>query len=203
MTVCRHSLRCSGPPHRDHRPGHRAHRPTGPAFSFGGVEVLPGGGRRGGPDGPGPHLSGGHRPTTKPSRTWSPPARPKISRSGISSGICEPSTCFSGSRTRRRTSPRRRSSPWPGRPRTPRSTAFSSWTGPTIAGALLAEAYARKVFAECGAFSSGGWDPADTIRPEVVPFAVGAWPLHGRSRAQASARSHGRAEALPRHHRAG
>jgi len=36
--------------------------------------------------------------------------------------------------------------------------------------ALVAEAYARKTFAECGSFSSAGWDPADSIRPEVVPF---------------------------------
>jgi len=35
---------------------------------------------------------------------------------------------------------------------------------------LIAEAYARKAFPECGIFTSGGWDPANTIRPEVVPF---------------------------------
>jgi phosphate transport system protein len=34
----------------------------------------------------------------------------------------------------------------------------------------IAEAYARKVFPECGVFSSGGWDPADAIRPETLPF---------------------------------
>ena len=34
----------------------------------------------------------------------------------------------------------------------------------------IAEAYARKVFPECGVFSSGGWDPADGIRPETLPF---------------------------------
>jgi protein-tyrosine-phosphatase len=37
---------------------------------------------------------------------------------------------------------------------------------------LIAEAHARKAFAECGSFSSGGWAPADSIRPEVVPFLV-------------------------------
>jgi phosphate transport system protein len=35
---------------------------------------------------------------------------------------------------------------------------------------LIAEAYARKSFAECGSFSSGGWDPADSIRPGVGSF---------------------------------
>ena len=35
---------------------------------------------------------------------------------------------------------------------------------------LLAEAYARKAFPECGVFSSGGWEPAQAIRPEVIPF---------------------------------
>jgi phosphate transport system protein len=34
----------------------------------------------------------------------------------------------------------------------------------------LAEAYARKMFGECGAFTSGGWDPADSVRPEVTGF---------------------------------
>jgi phosphate transport system protein len=34
----------------------------------------------------------------------------------------------------------------------------------------IAEAYARKVYPECGVFSSGGWDPADSIRPEALPF---------------------------------
>lgn len=36
--------------------------------------------------------------------------------------------------------------------------------------ALVAEAYARKTFADRGSFSSAGWDPADSIRPEAVPF---------------------------------
>ena len=36
--------------------------------------------------------------------------------------------------------------------------------------ALVAEAYARKTFAECGSFTSAGWDPADTLRPEAIPF---------------------------------
>ncbi len=36
---------------------------------------------------------------------------------------------------------------------------------------LLAEAYARKMFAACGDFASAGWDPADSIREEVPPFA--------------------------------
>lgn len=35
---------------------------------------------------------------------------------------------------------------------------------------LLAEAYARKVFADCGSFSSSGWDPAGSVRPEILPF---------------------------------
>jgi phosphate transport system protein len=35
---------------------------------------------------------------------------------------------------------------------------------------LMAEAYARRVFGECGVFSSGGWEPAPTIRPELRPF---------------------------------
>ena len=35
---------------------------------------------------------------------------------------------------------------------------------------LLAEAYARKAFPDCGSFSSAGWDPADSIRPEALPF---------------------------------
>jgi phosphate transport system protein len=34
----------------------------------------------------------------------------------------------------------------------------------------IAEAYARKAFAECGSFASGGWEPADSLRPEAVPF---------------------------------
>jgi phosphate transport system protein len=38
--------------------------------------------------------------------------------------------------------------------------------------ALIAEAHAQKAFAECGAFTSGGWDPADSIRPEVIPFLM-------------------------------
>jgi len=36
--------------------------------------------------------------------------------------------------------------------------------------ALVAEAYARKTFSARGSFSSAGWDPADSIRPEAVPF---------------------------------
>jgi len=35
---------------------------------------------------------------------------------------------------------------------------------------LMAEAYARKVFGECGVFSSGGWEPAPAIRPEISTF---------------------------------
>ncbi len=35
---------------------------------------------------------------------------------------------------------------------------------------LMAEAFARKVFGECGVYTSGGWDPAESIRPEIVPF---------------------------------
>jgi phosphate transport system protein len=35
---------------------------------------------------------------------------------------------------------------------------------------LIAEAYSRKAFPECGIFSSAGWDPAGSVRPEVVPF---------------------------------
>jgi protein-tyrosine-phosphatase len=34
----------------------------------------------------------------------------------------------------------------------------------------LAEAYCRKTYAECGVFTSGGWDPADDLRPELAPF---------------------------------
>jgi phosphate transport system protein len=34
----------------------------------------------------------------------------------------------------------------------------------------LAEAYARKTYSDCGAFSSAGWDPADELRPELLPF---------------------------------
>jgi phosphate transport system protein len=34
----------------------------------------------------------------------------------------------------------------------------------------LAEAYARRTYSDCGVFSSGGWDPADDLRPELVPF---------------------------------
>jgi protein-tyrosine-phosphatase len=36
--------------------------------------------------------------------------------------------------------------------------------------ALVAEAYCRKTFPESGVFSSAGWDPADSIRPEAIPF---------------------------------
>lgn len=35
---------------------------------------------------------------------------------------------------------------------------------------LLAEAYAKKAFPECGSFSSAGWEPADAMRPEVAAF---------------------------------
>ena len=34
----------------------------------------------------------------------------------------------------------------------------------------IAEAYAQKAYPECGIFSSGGWEPADSLRPEVIPF---------------------------------
>jgi len=34
----------------------------------------------------------------------------------------------------------------------------------------LAEAYSRKAFSKCATFSSAGWDPADSIRPELLPF---------------------------------
>jgi phosphate transport system protein len=37
----------------------------------------------------------------------------------------------------------------------------------------MAEAYARKAYGECGLFSSAGWDPADDLRPEVIPFFEG------------------------------
>jgi phosphate transport system protein len=36
--------------------------------------------------------------------------------------------------------------------------------------ALVAEAYARKTYAHCGAFSSAGWEPADSIRSDAIPF---------------------------------
>lgn len=35
---------------------------------------------------------------------------------------------------------------------------------------LLAEAYARKTFADCGVFSSGGWEPAETVSPAALRF---------------------------------
>jgi protein-tyrosine-phosphatase len=35
---------------------------------------------------------------------------------------------------------------------------------------LLAEAYARKTFPDCGTFSSGGWEPAEAIQPRLLPF---------------------------------
>jgi len=35
---------------------------------------------------------------------------------------------------------------------------------------LLAEAYSRRAFPEGGSFSSAGWDPADSLRPEALPF---------------------------------
>lgn len=34
----------------------------------------------------------------------------------------------------------------------------------------IAEAYARKAFGECGVFTSGGWEPAESLRPEALPF---------------------------------
>ena len=34
----------------------------------------------------------------------------------------------------------------------------------------LAEAYARKAFPECATFVSGGWEPADSIWPEIISF---------------------------------
>jgi phosphate transport system protein len=34
----------------------------------------------------------------------------------------------------------------------------------------MAEAYARKAYEECGIFSSGGWEPADSVKPEALPF---------------------------------
>ncbi|HEY3285699.1 MAG TPA: PhoU domain-containing protein [Gemmatimonadaceae bacterium] len=45
---------------------------------------------------------------------------------------------------------------------------------------LLAEAYARQAFPDCGAFSSAGWEPADAMRPEAVAFLEGhGLPLEG------------------------
>jgi protein-tyrosine-phosphatase len=35
---------------------------------------------------------------------------------------------------------------------------------------LLAEAYARKAFPESGSFSSAGWEPGDSVRPEALAF---------------------------------
>ena len=35
---------------------------------------------------------------------------------------------------------------------------------------LLAEAYARKAFPDCGTFTSGGWEPAEAIQPRLLPF---------------------------------
>jgi phosphate transport system protein len=37
----------------------------------------------------------------------------------------------------------------------------------------LAEAYARRNYGDCGAYSSGGWDPSDDLRPELIPFLEG------------------------------
>ena len=34
----------------------------------------------------------------------------------------------------------------------------------------IAEALARKAYPECGVFSSGGWDPAESVRSETFPF---------------------------------
>ena len=36
--------------------------------------------------------------------------------------------------------------------------------------ALVAEAYARKTYGDHGSFSSAGWDPENSIRPEAIPF---------------------------------
>jgi phosphate transport system protein len=36
--------------------------------------------------------------------------------------------------------------------------------------ALIAEAYCRRTFPNSGSFASAGWDPADSVRPEVIPF---------------------------------
>lgn len=45
---------------------------------------------------------------------------------------------------------------------------------------LLAEAYAKKAFPECGSFSSAGWEPADAMRPEAVSFfEAHGFPLEG------------------------
>lgn len=35
---------------------------------------------------------------------------------------------------------------------------------------LLAEAYAKQAFPECGSFSSAGWEPASAMRPEAIAF---------------------------------
>ena len=35
---------------------------------------------------------------------------------------------------------------------------------------LLAEAYAKQAFPDCGSFSSAGWEPAGAARPETVAF---------------------------------
>lgn len=34
----------------------------------------------------------------------------------------------------------------------------------------LAEAYSRKTYTDCATFKSAGWDPADSLRPELLPF---------------------------------
>ncbi len=45
----------------------------------------------------------------------------------------------------------------------------------------LAEAYSRKTFPECATFSSAGWDPADSIRPEIAALPGGPWASHRRT----------------------
>jgi phosphate transport system protein len=37
----------------------------------------------------------------------------------------------------------------------------------------LAEAYARRAYGDAGQFTSAGWDPADSLRPELEPFLEG------------------------------
>jgi len=34
----------------------------------------------------------------------------------------------------------------------------------------LAEAYARKVYPDCGSYTSAGWEPSDAVRSELLPF---------------------------------
>lgn len=45
---------------------------------------------------------------------------------------------------------------------------------------LLAEAYAKQAFPDCGSFSSAGWEPAHAMRPEAVAFLEGhGLPIEG------------------------